>query len=235
MSRLTDWLLGLHGLPVYALVGLLVFAEDALFVGFVLPGETAAILGGVAASLGHASLPLMLVVVIGAAILGDTVGYEVGRHLGPRILRARPLRRRAERLDAARKQLAERGGTAVFLGRFVAFFRATMPALAGTSGMRYLKFLAYNAAGGIVWGTSAVLVGYLAGHSYAKVEKTFGRATALIVLAIVLIGIVLWRIRRHRAERAEQEPPSPEQPPEPQSAQSRTHSGQDEDWNRAGD
>src|SRR3954467_15486276 len=78
MHRLTDWLLGLQGVPVDALVGLLVFAEDALFVGFVLPGETAAVLGGVAASLGHASLAVMLVVVIGAAILGDTAGYEGG-------------------------------------------------------------------------------------------------------------------------------------------------------------
>ena len=58
MSGPTDWLLGLHGIAVYGLVGVLVFAEDALFVGFVLPGETAAVLGGVAASLGHASLPV---------------------------------------------------------------------------------------------------------------------------------------------------------------------------------
>src|SRR3954447_6044444 len=200
MHRLTDWLLGLQGLPVYALVGLLVFAEDALFVGFVLPGETAAVLGGVAASLVHASLAVMLVVVIGAAILGDTVGYEVGRLLGPRLQASRVASRRAGRLEAARKQLAERGGTAVFLGRFVAFFRATMPALAGMSGMRYSKFVSFNAAGGIAWGAAAVLIGYLAGHSYARIEKTFGRATALVVLAVVVIAIVAWRIRRHRAK-----------------------------------
>ena len=69
MSRLADWPLGLHGLPVYGLVGLLVFAEDALFAGFVLPGETAAILGGVAASVGHANLPTMIAVVVAAAII----------------------------------------------------------------------------------------------------------------------------------------------------------------------
>ena len=203
MSPLTDWLLGLHGLPVYGLVGLLVFAEDALFVGFVLPGETAAVLGGVAASRGHASLPVMLAVVVGAAILGDTVGYEIGRHLGPRILRSRVLQKRSERLDAAREQLARRGGAAVFLGRFVAFFRATMPALAGTAGMRYPKFLAFNAAGGLVWGSAAVLVGYLAGNSYATIEKTFGRATALIVLVIVVIAVVVWRVRRRAGRRTD--------------------------------
>jgi membrane-associated protein len=196
MNRLTDWLLGLHGLAAYGLVGLLVFAEDALFVGFVLPGETAAVLGGVAASLGRASLPIMLVVVVSAAIIGDSIGYEVGRHLGSRILRSPPLRRRRDRIDAAGEQLARRGGGAVFFGRFVAFFRATMPALAGTAGMRYPKFLAFNAAGGLVWGVAIVMIGYLAGNSYATVEKTFGRATALIVLAVVIVGFVTWRIRR---------------------------------------
>ncbi|MEU4194177.1 DedA family protein [Kribbella sp. NPDC026611] len=204
MSRLTDWLLSLHGLPVYGLVGLLVFAEDALFVGFVLPGETAAILGGVAASVGHASVVVMVAVVIGAAVLGDSVGYEVGRLIGPRVMASRLLKRRADRLDSARRFLAKRGGTAVFLGRFVAFFRATMPALAGLSGMRYLKFLSFNAAGGIVWGTAVVLIGYLAGNSYARVEKTFGRATALIAVAVVLAAFVAWRIHRHRSERDKQ-------------------------------
>jgi len=198
MHRLTDWLLGLHGLPVYGLVGLLVFAEDALFVGFVIPGETAAVLAGVAASLGHASLPAMFAIVIGAAILGDTVGYEVGRHLGSRVLQTGPLQRRRERLDRARDMLARRGGSAVFLGRFVAFFRATMPALAGTAGMRYRKFLAFNAAGGILWGTACVLIGYLAGTSYARIAQTFGRATALVAVAIVVIALVVWRLRKRR-------------------------------------
>jgi membrane protein DedA with SNARE-associated domain len=204
MTRLTDWLLGLHGLPVYGLVGLLVFVEDALFVGFVVPGETVALLGGVAASLGHVSLPVMVAVVVGAAIIGDTVGYEVGRHLGTRILRSRLLVRRGERVDAAREQLARRGGGAVFLGRFVAFFRATMPALAGTAGMPYPKFLAFNAAGGLVWGIGVVLLGYLAGNSYSTVEQTFGRATALIALAVIVIAVVVWRIRRRSSRRADQ-------------------------------
>jgi membrane protein DedA with SNARE-associated domain len=79
-----------------------------------------------------------------------------------------------------------------------------MPALAGTAGMRYPKFLAFNAAGGIVWGIAVVLVGYLAGNSYATVEKTFGRATALIALAVVAIAVIVWRIRRRSARRADQ-------------------------------
>ncbi len=199
MNRLADWLLGLHGIAVYVLVGLIVFAEDALFVGFVLPGETVAVLGGVAASAGRASLPVMMTVVVLAAIIGDSVGYEVGRHFGPRILRSRFLNRHSHRIDRAREQLARRGGAAVFIGRFVAFLRATMPALAGTAGMHYPKFLAFNAAGGLAWGISVVLIGYLAGNSYARIEHTFGRATALIALVVLAVAAIVWYLRHRRA------------------------------------
>jgi len=194
-------LLTVPGWAVIGIVAAIVFAEDALFVGFVLPGETAAILGGVAAKLGHVPLWGVLTTVILAAIVGDSVGYQIGRHFGPRILKLRILRKHDERLDNAQDFLARRGGSAVFLGRWVAFFRAVMPALAGIAQMRYPKFLAFNAAGGIAWGTVVVLVGYAAGASYAKVEKTLGRSSALIVLALVVVGLIGWRIHKHLVER----------------------------------
>ena len=195
-----DQLLAIQGPLLYALVAGVVFVEDALFVGFVVPGETAAVLGGVAASLGHASLAVMMVSVVAAAIVGDSVGYEVGRHFGPRLVASRMLRSRRERLDRARQFLARRGGAAVFLGRFVAFFRAVMLALAGTAEMRYPRFLVYNAAGGIVWGAGVVLLGYLAGNSYAAVERTVGRGAALAAAAIVVVALIVWRVHSHRAE-----------------------------------
>ena len=200
VTSLLERLLAVNGPLLYVLVAAVVFVEDALFVGFVVPGEAAAVLGGVAASLGHASLVGMVVAVVAAAIVGDSVGYEVGRRLGPRLVESRMLRARRERLDRAREFLARRGGAAVFLGRFVAFFRAVMPALAGTAEMRYPRFLAFNAAGGIVWGTGVVLLGYLAGSSYAAVERTVGRGLAVAVAAVVVVALVVWRIRRHRSE-----------------------------------
>ncbi len=208
MSGFINQILNAPTGAVLALVALVVFVEDALFVGFVIPGETAAILGGVAASLGHAPLAAVIAVVIGAAIVGDSVGYEVGRQVGPRILRLRILDRRRRRLDDAQDFLARRGGAAVFLGRWVAFFRAVMPALAGTARMPYPKFLAFNAAGGIVWGTVVVLVGYFAGQSYAKVEATLGRDAALVVAGMALIALLVWQIRKHRAETDDETPPA---------------------------
>jgi membrane protein DedA with SNARE-associated domain len=201
VSGLVHRVLELPGWLVLLVAGLVVFAEDALALGFVLPGETVALLAGAAAKLGHASLVGVLIVVIAAAIVGDSVGYEVGRHLGPQVLRLRVFAERRERVDDARAFLARRGGAAVFLGRWTAFFRAVMPFLAGTARMPYPKFLAWNAAGGLTWGATVVLLGYAAGASYAQVEKSFGRDAALVVLAIVVIAAVVWRIRKHRAER----------------------------------
>lgn len=204
MSSIVDKLLSVPGWVVLTLVGLLVFAEDALFVGFVLPGETAAILGGVAAKLGHVSLPGIIAVVVIAAIVGDTVGYEVGRFLGPRVLRIRLLEKRKQGIDRAQNFLARRGGSAVFLGRWVALFRALMPALAGTARMHYPKFLAYNALGGVTWGVTVVLLGYAAGASYKTIESRFGTGSAIAVAAVVVVALIAWRVRRHVLERRQE-------------------------------
>jgi membrane protein DedA with SNARE-associated domain len=199
IGGLVHRILELPGGLVLLIAGLAVGLEDALALGFVIPGESVALLAGAAAKLGHVSLTAVLVVVIAAAIIGDTVGYEIGRHVGPSVLRVRFLARRRARIEDARAFLGRRGGSAVFLGRWVAFFRAVIPFLAGTARMPYPRFLAWNAAGGITWGATVVLLGYAAGASYAKVEQAFGRDAAFVVLALVLVAVVVWRIRRHRA------------------------------------
>lgn len=200
LSSLVDTLLSVPAVWVYVLVAALVFAEDAFFVGFVIPGETAAILAGVDASRGHVNLGLAVVVVVVAAIAGDSVGYEVGKHLGSRLLQRPFLARRSARFDAARAFLARRGGSAVFLGRGVAFLRAVMPALAGTAGMTYRRFLAWNALGGTIWGMGTVLVGYLAGNSYARVAHRLGQGGAFVVVAAAITVMIVWRSRRHRSD-----------------------------------
>jgi len=204
LSSITDTLTHASGVFAYVLVGALVFAEDALFFGFVLPGETAAVIGGVIASTGRVSLPAMVLTVVLAAIVGDSVGYEVGRRYGVRMLGTRPLRRHRDRLAGAQDYLRRRGGPAVFLGRFIAFFRAVMPALAGISRMPYPKFLVFNAAGGIVWGVGFVLLGYIAGNSYAKIQSTVGTVAAIVVGVIVVTAVVVFTIRR-RARRQKDE------------------------------
>lgn len=189
----------------YAIIGLLVFGEAAVFIGFVLPGETAVLLGGFLANQGHLNIVTLLVLVVLCAIVGDTVGYEVGKHLGPRILRLPILRNHHDRLGRAQASLRRRGGPAVFLGRWTAFLRAVMPGLAGLSQMRYRTFLVWNALGGLAWGVTFSLVGYFAGASYEKVASTIGEGAAAVIALIVVAAVVVWRIRKRREEAGAQE------------------------------
>jgi membrane-associated protein len=200
VSAYVDRLIGLPAGWAYVVVTALVFAEDALFIGFLLPGETAAILGGVTASAHRTSLAAMMAVVVVAAILGDSTGYAIGHRYGPRLLDVGPLARRRGRVDRAREFLGRRGGPAVFLGRFVAFLRAITPFLAGSAHMHYRTFVIYNVAGGVAWGVAVVLLGYLAGLSYQMVAARFGEVAAITVAAIAIVTLVVVRIRRHRGE-----------------------------------
>jgi membrane-associated protein len=201
MSHLLGLLLDIPAPLVLTAIGALVFSESAFFLGFVLPGETSVLLGGFLASTGRFSVLPLAVVVVGCAIVGDTVGYEVGRRFAPWLLRSRLLRSRRHRMEGARAFLDGRGASAVFLGRFTAFLRAVVPALAGLSRMRYRRFLAYNAAGGLTWGVSVVLLGYFAGSSYQRVEQWLGRSGAVVVLVFVVVVLVVWhRTRSRRAD-----------------------------------
>ena len=186
-------ILVLDGWQAYLIVGLLCFGEAAVMLGFVIPGETAVVLGGVMASQNHASLSTMLVVVIVSAIIGDSVGYEVGKHYGPRILELRVMRKRQGIVDFGRHFHRKRGMVGVFAGRFTALLRALVPGLAGIAGMPYRKFLLANALGGIVWGATFTLLGYYLGES---IEKVTGPASTAVLIGIVLVwGSLVWRAR----------------------------------------
>ena len=203
VSTVVDPILNPHGPPAYALVGALVFSEAALFVGFVLPGETAVLFGGALASAGHLSFTELLVVVVVAAIVGDSVGYEVGRLFGPRLLESRLLRRHRARLEVARMRLQQKGSVTVVAGRFTALLRAVTPGLCGMSGMPYRRFLLFNALGGIGWGTAMCVLGYVAGKSYQRVESSLGAFGAVLLLLFAVAGVVLWhRSRSARIEAA---------------------------------
>ena len=201
IKELISKIITLPAIWVYVIVGILVFVEDAFFFGFVFPGETAVILGGVAASGGHANVVVLAVIVVVAAIVGDTVGYWIGREWGETVLDSRLLASRRGGLDKALELLRRRGAFAVFIGRFTAFFRAVMPALAGTSRMHYRTFFAANATGGIVWGVAFTLLGYFVGNAYQRAEKYAGWVQTAMLLIILLLATTLF-IRGRRKEAA---------------------------------
>ncbi|MGH9080512.1 MAG: DedA family protein, partial [Acidimicrobiales bacterium] len=198
----------------YAIVGFLAFAEAALMVGFFIPGETAVVIGGVLAGLHAVNLGVMMAVVVVCAIVGDSVGFEVGKRSGPWLLERRPLKGNV----AVRRTMAmleHYGGPAVFFGRFVAFARAIIPGLAGMSGLRYPVFLLFNAIGGVVWGIGYTLLGFVVGLSFQRILSEAGVWSIAVVAGVVVVAVaVRWTLKRRdrkrrAAERGDDEPSGP--------------------------
>ena len=201
ISHLLEPILNLRGFEAYALVGLLVFAEASILIGFIFPGEIAVILGGVLANGDHINIDTLIVVVVLCAIAGDSIGYLVGQRYGRRLLETRALRSRRTLLDRILDQLNRRGAIAVFMSRFTAFLRAVTPGLSGMSEMRYRVFFPANVAGGIVWGTAFCLLGYFVGKGYKRVESVSGLASD-ILLGLLALLIVVMVVRGRRREKA---------------------------------
>jgi membrane protein DedA with SNARE-associated domain len=200
VSFLIDKIQHLSSGLVYGLVALLVFGEAALFIGFVLPGETSVIVAGVVASQGHVNVVVLCALVVVAAIVGDSVGYEVGRRYGERLFELRVFRRRRAALERALQGLRRRGATYVFVGRFTAFLRAVMPGLAGMSRLSYRRFLLANAAGALIWGVSFTLLGYFAGTALTSIEKYSGWATSALLLFLIAFFVVFHFVRKRREQ-----------------------------------
>lgn len=181
----------------YLVLALLVGGESA---GVPLPGETALITGGVLASQDKLSLPIVIAVAALAAIVGDNIGFQIGRRGGRRLL-ARPGRfedRRRAFLERGEEFFQRHGGKTVFLGRWLPFLRVTAALLAGAHGMPWPRFLVWNAAGGIAWAVTVSLVGYYAGHAAADAISRYGLlgAGVIVVLALLAAGSIhLWRRR----------------------------------------
>ena len=191
----------LSGGLVYTLVALLVFGKAALFIGFVLPGETSVIVAGVIASKGHVNIAVLCVLVVVAAIVGDSVGYAIGHRYGEQLLKLPVIRHRQVALARALEGLRQRGPIYVFVGRFTAFLRAVMPGLAGMSKMHYRRFLVANSLGGLIWGVGYALLGYFAGSALARVEKYASWAGIGLLVVVIALAWVM-HLRRQRRDAA---------------------------------
>lgn len=204
-ASIESYLLHLHDAPlIYGVIAGLVFAEVGLVVAFFIPGETSAVIGGVLASQHVVSLPVTVVVVAAAAIVGNFFGYQLGRWIGPWLLRRRLL---AGNLHVHRAQelIDRRGGIAVLVGRFIAVVRAFVPGLSGIAELPPGIFALYTVIGGLAWAILWVLVGAAVGLSYSSVLHQVGLWTiAVVVAAVVAAVITVLVMRRRRARRADQ-------------------------------
>lgn len=180
----------------YAAVGLLVGIES---MGVPAPGESALILAGIAAASGRLDILVVILVAAGAAIVGDNIGYTIGR-VGGRKLLERPgflYERRMRLLKLGDGFFARHGAKAVFLGRWVALLRITAAWMAGANRMEFRRFFFYNALGGITWAAFFGLLAYWLGAAGEKALKDFG-VVAAVALGALALGAFLWVKRRER-------------------------------------
>jgi len=173
--------------------------------GLPLPGETALVAAGVFASQGELNIVEVIVVATAAAIIGDNLGYWAGRTGGRKLLeRSKFLSRWMDGvLPWAEGFFHRHGAKTIFIGRFFSVLRVTAAWMAGVSRMPWLKFLAWNAAGGICWAVLVGLVAYYLGHAAADAISRYGLigGVALVVLAaLALVGFHFWKKRLLRAE-----------------------------------
>ncbi|MEU3453440.1 DedA family protein [Micromonospora sp. NPDC006766] len=198
MDRVLNVLAVLPPALVLALVFLLPALEASTFVGLVVPGEIAVLVGGVVANQGRLPLWAVVVAAIAGAALGDQVGYLIGRRYGPRLLDRVP-RRLVRSADVRRglDLIRRRGVLAVVLGRWVAALRTLVPGLAGMSGMTHGAFTIANVTGGAVWAVAVAVAGYLFGASYRLLERRLSWISeALLALVVLLVLIRVIRARR---------------------------------------
>jgi membrane-associated protein len=164
------------------------------------PGETALVLAAVLASQGKLQIWLVIVIGIASAIVGDNIGYGLGRWLGRDVLVAKgPFRHhRIRAIDAGDRFFKRHGPKAVFLARWIALIRFAAAWLAGINKMRFREFFLWNALGGITWGITYGLVGYFLGTAAANLITTFGIYAAIAIVVVIIAGYVFVKVRQRR-------------------------------------
>jgi len=192
-SALAGWL-------GYALLFGIVFAETGLLVGFFLPGDSLLFTVGVVAGAGKLDIVLVNLLLIAAAVIGDAVGYQLGRRAGPHIFN-RPNSRlfRQEHLLRTKAFYEKHGGKTIIYARFIPIIRTFAPFVAGVAEMGYIRFLSFNIFGGIGWVFGVTMLGYVLG-TVPIVRRHFEKAILLIIVISVLpILFEFWKSRRKKA------------------------------------
>jgi membrane protein DedA with SNARE-associated domain len=199
LNTVINHLLIFSGWSALLLVFLLPALESSIFLGFVLPGETAVVVGGFLAYEHRVSFAGVLAAAILGAIIGDSIGFWVGERWGDSLLRRLPKKLvKPQHVQQGKDMIKRLGGRAVFAGRWISVLRALVPGLCGTSRMHYRTFLLWNAIGGITWATGYTLLGFLAGSAWQRVEHyTSVVSYALLgAIALAVVGVFVFRHRR---------------------------------------
>lgn len=170
------------------LVAAIVFAESGLLVGFFLPGDSLLFGAGLAASQGKFSLFWLIIAVVTAAIIGDNVGYSIGRRAGPRIFKKKDgILFRQEYLQKSEEFYEKHGGKTIILARFTPIVRTFAPVVAGAGKMSREKFMFYNVIGGILWGAGLCILGYAIGGRIPHLDKYI----EVVIIGVMVVSLAL--------------------------------------------
>jgi membrane-associated protein len=174
-----------------ALIGGIVFAESGLLIGFFLPGDSLLFTAGFFASQGTLPIVWLLLVVIGAAVIGDNVGYTIGRRMGHRIFKKKDgIIFRQEYIARAEVFYEKHGGKTITIARFVPIVRTFAPMVAGVAKMERSRFMAYNFIGATIWGGGVTLTGYFLGNALSDKIDNIDKYMILIVLLAAVFTLV---------------------------------------------
>ena len=184
----------------YTLLAAVVFAETGLLAGFFLPGDSLLVTAGLLAAGGDGPhIGLLNLVLSAAAIAGDSTGYAIGYHLGPRIFRREDSRLfHKDHLARTQRFYEQYGVKTIVLARFVPIVRTFAPTVAGVGRMRYRTFLLFNVAGGVGWVASMTLAGYFLGRSVPNLERHLHWVIAVVILLSLLPLAHEWRAARRQ-------------------------------------
>lgn len=175
-----------YGPWLYAILFLIIFAETGLVVFPFLPGDSILFIAGTVVAVADLNIHLLVVVLIAAAALGDSLNYAIGHYIGPKVFHE-PESRWFKRAYLLRTQAFydKYGGVTIIIGRFVPIIRTFAPFLAGVAGMSYQRFLSYNVIGAVAWITSLAYAGYVFGNiPWVKQNLTY------IIIGIVIVSLL---------------------------------------------
>ncbi len=211
MEFLTEFYHKLRDLPAlvqwagYVGLTIIIFAETGLLVGFFLPGDSLLVTAGLLAADQAFGLNIWLLglILTVAAVVGDTVGYHVGKATGPRIFtRENSLFFHKDHLLKAQAFYEKHGGKTIIIARFMPIVRTFAPVVAGVGQMRYASFLAYNVFGGVLWIWSMLLTGYVLAKTVSGVAKHVEKVILVVVFLSILPGLIAWWRNRGAQARA---------------------------------
>jgi membrane-associated protein len=197
VEDLLDDVARIGGVWLHVAAFLLAFGETAFLTDLLVPGEVGMVVVGAAGARGNEPLPTLIAAAALGATVGDSVGWVLGRTVAPRLIERYAWTRRhvQPKVERAHAYFEQRGGAAVFLGRFVGALRSVVSVVAGMSGMPFRRFLAWNVAASIAWAGAVVSLGYFFGRN---VESLVSDLALIIAAAIVAGAVVVWLVVRAR-------------------------------------